>query len=61
MWRDLERICTDLNLPLRRPSVLPNGVLAAQICLVVSHQNPGSRNSSEQVFHANFADDLDAR
>jgi 2-hydroxychromene-2-carboxylate isomerase len=30
MWRDLERICAQLGLPLRRPSAFPrNGLLAA--------------------------------
>jgi 2-hydroxychromene-2-carboxylate isomerase len=32
MWRDLERICAALDLPLRRPSRFPrNAVLAARI------------------------------
>lgn len=32
MWRDLERICQGLGLPLKRPSVFPrNGLLAARI------------------------------
>ena len=32
MWRDLERVCDGLGLPLQRPSVFPrNGILAARI------------------------------
>ncbi|MDC7788421.1 2-hydroxychromene-2-carboxylate isomerase [Rhodoplanes sp. TEM] len=35
MWRDLERICVDLGLPLRRPPVFPaSSVLAARVALV---------------------------
>ncbi len=34
MWRDLERLCADLELPLRRPEPFPqNGLLAARIVL----------------------------
>ena len=32
MWRDLERICAELDLPLRRPSQFPrNGLLPARV------------------------------
>src|SRR4249920_2513922 len=32
MWRDLERVCGSLGLPLRRPSQFPrNGLLAARV------------------------------
>jgi 2-hydroxychromene-2-carboxylate isomerase len=35
MWRDLERICTDLALPFRRPEPFPqSSVLAARVALV---------------------------
>jgi 2-hydroxychromene-2-carboxylate isomerase len=35
MWRDLERLCTDLALPFRRPEPFPqNSLLAARIALV---------------------------
>lgn len=35
MWRDLERVCADLGLPLRRPPVFPaSSVLAARVALV---------------------------
>ena len=34
MWRDLERLCADLELPFRRPEPFPqNGLLAARIVL----------------------------
>src|SRR5512134_2148746 len=32
MWRDLERICSDLGIPMRRPSRFPRkGLLAARV------------------------------
>ena len=35
MWRDVERICGDLKLQLRRPEPFPQGsVLAARVALV---------------------------
>lgn len=37
MWRDMERICNDLGLPLQRPSRFPrNGFHAARIALANS-------------------------
>src|SRR4030095_6040636 len=37
MWRDLERLCGEYGLPLRRPSVFPrNGLLAARIACVAA-------------------------
>jgi 2-hydroxychromene-2-carboxylate isomerase len=35
MWRDLERLCTDFDLPFRRPAMFPQqSVLAARVALV---------------------------
>jgi 2-hydroxychromene-2-carboxylate isomerase len=35
MWRDLERVCSELDLPFRRPEPFPqNSVLAARLALV---------------------------
>ena len=35
MWRDLERICVDLDLPFRRPQPFPqNSLLAARVALI---------------------------
>jgi 2-hydroxychromene-2-carboxylate isomerase len=34
MWRDLERLCADLNMPFRRPDAFPqNSLLAARVAL----------------------------
>src|SRR5579871_1913834 len=37
MWRDLERICSDLNIPLKRPPFRfpQNGLKAARIALAL--------------------------
>ncbi|MER2527303.1 MAG: 2-hydroxychromene-2-carboxylate isomerase [Candidatus Competibacter denitrificans] len=59
MWRDLERICAALNIPLRRPSVFPrNSVLAARVACAFAAE-PWLPDFVRQVFHANFAEDLD--
>ena len=59
MWRDLERICGKLGLPLRRPSRFPrNGLLAARVALVGAG-TPWQARFVRAVYHANFADDRD--
>ena len=59
MWRDLERICADWGIPLRRPSVFPrNSVLAARVACCFASE-PWLPEFTRQVFRANFADDLD--
>jgi 2-hydroxychromene-2-carboxylate isomerase len=59
MWRDLERICGKLGLPLRRPSRFPrNGLLAARVALVGAGK-PWEADFVRAVYRANFADDRD--
>jgi 2-hydroxychromene-2-carboxylate isomerase len=59
MWRDMDRVCADLGIPFRRPSVFPrNSVLAARIAIVGVDQGwiaPYVR----AVFRAAFAEDRD--
>ena len=45
MWRDLERLCADLDVPFRRPDPFPqNSLLAARVALVALDQGrPGLR------------------
>src|SRR5262245_47796194 len=39
MWRDLERICEELELPFKKPSVFPrNGLFPARIACAVADQ-----------------------
>jgi 2-hydroxychromene-2-carboxylate isomerase len=59
MWRDLERVCRDLGLPLRRPSVFPrNGLHAARVACANEEADwlPGFVRG---VYTANFVEDRD--
>lgn len=59
MWRDLERICAELDLPLIRPSTFPrNGLLAARVACV-GHDAVWLPAFVRQVFTANFVHDRD--
>jgi 2-hydroxychromene-2-carboxylate isomerase len=57
MWRDLERVCANYGLPLRRPSRFPrSGLLAARIACIAE----GAAWLPEfvrAVYRANFAHD----
>ncbi|AMN38733.1 2-hydroxychromene-2-carboxylate isomerase [Rhodoplanes sp. Z2-YC6860] len=56
MWRDLERLSEDANLPFRRPEAFPqNSLLAARVALVGFPQGWGERFCVE-VFRAQFGD-----
>ena len=59
MWRDLERICTDLDLPFRRPSQFPRGsLLAARVACRFSSEH-WIADFVREVYRANFAEDRD--
>ena len=54
MWRDLERLTADLNLPFRRPDAFPqNGLLAARVALAGLPQGWGE-DYSVALFRAEF-------
>lgn len=56
MWRDLERLCADLSLPLRRPDPFPqNSVLAARVALIGLTEDWGDE-FCRAVFRAEFAE-----
>lgn len=59
MWRDLERVCTALGLPLRRPSEFPrNGLRAARVAC--AHEGePWLPEFVRAVYSASFAHDRD--
>lgn len=59
MWRDMERLCRQYGLPLRRPSKFPrNGLLPARI--ICAHpQAPWVADFARAVFAAGFAMDRD--
>ena len=59
MWRDLERICGELQIPLRRPSVFPrNGLLAARVACRFETES-WLPEFVRRVYLANFAYDRD--
>lgn len=59
MWRDLERICAALDLPLRRPSRFPrSGLLAARVALLGAAE-PWGPDFVRAVYRAHFAEDRD--
>jgi 2-hydroxychromene-2-carboxylate isomerase len=59
MWRDLERICAELAIPLKRPTVFPrNGLLAARVA-TAGDGAAWLPSFVRNVYTANFASDLD--
>jgi 2-hydroxychromene-2-carboxylate isomerase len=59
MWRDMERICSELALPLAKPSVFPrNGLLAARV-VCAGQEQPWVPAFVRNVYSANFAEDRD--
>ena len=56
MWRDLERLCGDVNLPFRRPEPFPqNSLLAARVALVGLNTTWGE-GFCRTVFRAEFCE-----
>jgi 2-hydroxychromene-2-carboxylate isomerase len=56
MWRDLERICTDLGLPFQPPTPFPqNSVLAARVALCGLSETWGDAFCAE-LFRAQFGE-----
>jgi 2-hydroxychromene-2-carboxylate isomerase len=55
MWRDLERLCLDLGLPLVRPDPFPqNSLLAARVAVAVAEE-PWAGDYCVEVFREEFA------
>jgi 2-hydroxychromene-2-carboxylate isomerase len=55
MWRDMERICASLGLPLARPSPFPqNSLLAARVALVLDAR--ARPVFSRSVYRAEFGE-----
>jgi 2-hydroxychromene-2-carboxylate isomerase len=56
MWRDLERLCAELNVPFRRPDPFPQwSLLAARVALVGLGQTWGE-DFCRAVFRAEFGE-----
>ena len=59
MWRDLERICADLNLPFKRPAVFPqNTIAAARVGMIALAQGWGEE-FIRAVYTAEFGEGRD--
>jgi 2-hydroxychromene-2-carboxylate isomerase len=56
MWRDLERICGELALPLRRPEPFPQSSLLAARVALVGLDHAWGKDFCRAVFRAEFAD-----
>lgn len=59
MWRDLARICADLQLPWRRPSQFPRGSLPAARLACWFQDEAWVADFIRRVYRANFAEDRD--
>jgi 2-hydroxychromene-2-carboxylate isomerase len=56
MWRDLERVCAELELPFKRPEPFPqNSLLAARVALAGFDQGWGE-DFCRAVFRAEFGE-----
>jgi 2-hydroxychromene-2-carboxylate isomerase len=56
MWRDLERVCAELELPFKRPEPFPqNSLLAARVALAAFDQGWGE-DFCRAVFRAEFGE-----
>jgi len=56
MWRDLERICADMELPFRRPEPFPQASLPAARVALVGLGDTWGEDFCCAVFHAEFAE-----
>ena len=57
MWRDMERLCEEYGLPLRRPTTFPrNGLLAARVACLIADQ-AWAGDFVARVYRANFGED----
>jgi 2-hydroxychromene-2-carboxylate isomerase len=59
MWRDLARICEELDLPWRRPSVFPRPSLPAARVALAAAREPWVGAFVRGIYHTNFAADRD--
>lgn len=59
MWRDIERVCRDVNVAWTRPSQFPrNGLLAARVAYA-NQKEPWIAPFVQSVYAANFSRDED--
>jgi 2-hydroxychromene-2-carboxylate isomerase len=57
MWRDMDRLCAELGLPMKRPSAFPrNGLTAARV-VVAAQGAAWVPDFVRAVYRANFGED----
>ena len=57
MWRDLQRTCESVGIPLRQPSVFPrNSVLAARVALLAAEEG-WAPAFTRAIYSASFGED----
>ena len=56
MWRDLERICAGLGLPLRRPTPFPQHTVTAARIALIGHEEGWGVAFSKAAYRAEFGD-----
>src|SRR6185503_12989883 len=56
MWRDLERLCTDLGLPFRRPEPFPQSSLTAARVALVGLATSWGEDFCEAIYRAQFGE-----
>jgi 2-hydroxychromene-2-carboxylate isomerase len=56
MWRDLERLCADLQLPFRRPDPFPQSSLTAARVALVGLAQPWGEAFCLALYRAEFAE-----
>lgn len=56
MWRDLERVCAEIAIPLRRPDPFPQSSLLAARVALIALQNSWGEDFCRAIFRSEFAD-----
>jgi 2-hydroxychromene-2-carboxylate isomerase len=59
MWRDLERICGGMGLPLRRPEPFPQHSLTAARIAIIGQKEGWEPSFAKAVYRAEFGDGRD--
>lgn len=59
MWRDIERICAELNLPFKRPAAFPQNTLAAARVALIALAEGWGEDFIRAVYTAEFGEGRD--
>lgn len=56
MWRDLERVCAEIAIPLRRPDPFPQSSLLVARVALIALQSSWGEDFCRAIFRTEFAD-----